>query len=954
MDRWRKLWAGWRGAVIVIATGVLLAGLYLKYEQRSLELHHYDQREMVNASLLAIMERLESSLNNRLFLTHSIESYVHARGDITADEFIHLAESLLHSLGNNDLRSMQIARGTTIEHVYPVEGNEGVLGLDLLSLPGQVEALRRTIAEKRMVLAGPLELVQGGKAVVARKPIFVDNGETQGYWGLATVIVNWETLLRESGIANNAELKIALRGGDGLGYDGTIFFGSEEVFSSMPVMLPVTVPGGDWILAATPVAGWPTALPNQGKLRAVAALIIMVVLLSIWLLTRYPLILREQVRRATCELENARDALERRVEERTAELVESEQRMRRLISALPFPVAVTTEEGGKYLYANEPAAELFEDTLEDQGQHALNYYEVPEQRQHVLDLLRRDGKVLGFEVALKSRKGKRFWALLSAVPIVYDHRQALLVAITDITERKQMEMALAESEHNLRTIFDSVQTPMAIARRSDGVLLRVNAASKRLSGITDEHLGTFKAHDIYCSSSDREKLVQQLDRYGSVQDMEVCMRSLTGEERTMLLSAIYIDYENEPCILSSHTEITQRKRVELALQKANREAEQAMRSKNEFLATMSHEIRTPLNGVLTMLRLLSHTELTQEQQEYVAAINYSGESLLTILNDVLDLSKLEAGKLELEESDFDLRRLLEDMVRLMQAGSEKSQVHMHLSFDTRIPSQLCGDPIRLRQILLNLLGNAIKFTEVGEVELKASYRYESGGRVSVEFCVRDTGIGIPKEVQGRVFESFTQADSSVTRQYGGTGLGLAICRRMVELMGGKIGVVSEEGKGSEFCFSLAFARAKGMDNKALPSAGVDADGLPPLKVLLVEDDAINRRAGSVLLRHEGAQVVAAADGYEALERFRDGDFDVVLMDIRMPGMDGLETTRRLRALEGGAEVPVFALTADATQDNVERCLEIGMSAVITKPFHIDRLREALASLHGGGVRGTVA
>ncbi len=924
--------------IVLPAVAMVLFLAWSKYEQQGYERYHKEERSVVFREITEIMEAMESTLNLHLFIPLSIKTFVAARGEINQEEFNAFAKSLWASSGGG-LRSIQIAVGTRVRYLYPLQGNEAVLNLDLLTIEGQSETIRRTIEQRNMVAAGPYDLVQGGRGLIVRQPLHY-SGE---YWGLATIIIDWDKVLDKVGLGLDRGLDLVLLKNDDSEGDEQVIFGDRRVMQHEPVTLPVTVPGSDWILAAIPHGGWPDRGSHLRAERSGFFLLSLSLLVLMVLAMAYPRVLERRIAEATHELEEGHALLEQRVAERTLALAESEERMRRLFDSLPFPLIVTALDDGAVLYANDSIIELFDEEKEYKGQVAVDYYCNPDDRRRLLEALQRDGVVRNFEVQLRSGKGKPFWSLMAAVRIEYDGRDAILASHNDISERRAIEQAHIASEKNLRTIFDSVPTPMAITRNSDGKLMRINRAGMELSGLSGVKLDDFRAEDFYCDPEDRHRLFRLLQVHGSISEFEICMQNLQGERYTFLMSATLIDYDNESCLLSSYAEITERKKMELALQQANQEAMQAIKVKNEFLATMSHEIRTPLNGALSMVKLLGQTELDEQQREYLKAIDFSAESLLQILSDVLDLSKLEAGKLELEQADFNLQKMVDEMVALMRLQHAKQGVSLNVTVDRRIPAWLRGDATRLRQVLFNLLGNALKFTECGEVEIRAEFLHERNNRIGIEFAVSDTGIGIAEEVQARLFGDFTQADSSVARRFGGSGLGLAICRRMVELMGGKIGVQSELGKGSRFWFTVEMQRAAGQE------ASVDHRPVQfsarGLHVLLVEDDEINRIAGSGLLRQQGCEVTTAADGYEALERFRDGVFDVVLMDVRMPGMDGLETTTKLRQLQpNGAGVPVIALTADVTQENIERCRAVGMQEVVSKPINMDRLREVLAEV----------
>lgn len=369
-------------------------------------------------------------------------------------------------------------------------------------------------------------------------------------------------------------------------------------------------------------------------------------------------------------------------------------------------------------------------------------------------------------------------------------------------------------------------------------------------------------------------------------------------------------------------------------------AERTARLKSSFLAIMSHEIRTPLNGMLGMLELLRNSRLETPQRDYVETLHYAGQALLAILNDVLDYSRIESGQIAFEQTDFDLRRLLESLITLMSARAGEKGLALELELDDAVPARLRGDPARLRQVLLNLLGNAIKFTTRGGVVLRVRPAEAGAGGIRLHFEVADTGPGIAPDRQAQLFRDYVQAEASITRRYGGSGLGLAICRRLVEGQGGQIGVESQPGHGATFWFELPFQPAA----EARPAQEASQPALRPLRVLLVDDVELNREVAVGLLRLDGHRVVEAENGRQALRLLDEQEFDLVLMDLRMPDLDGVEATRRIRTLSDPlkAAVPVIGLTASVEPAEVDRCLDAGMNRVLRKPVTLDALRQALA------------
>jgi len=396
--------------------------------------------------------------------------------------------------------------------------------------------------------------------------------------------------------------------------------------------------------------------------------------------------------------------------------------------------------------------------------------------------------------------------------------------------------------------------------------------------------------------------------------------------------------------VKNHLEL-KRSREELV--KAKDDAENALKYKSEFLANMSHEIRTPINGIIGMSEFLAQTQLAPRQEEFVRIIRSSANSLLNLINDILDFSKLEAGRVELEQIDFDLKEMIIDTVKSIEFKANEKNLWVKYEIDPELPHAANGDPTRIRQIMLNLISNAIKFTNNGGITIKTTLLSRSKNFDKIRFDIIDTGIGISEEGRRKLFKSFSQVDASTTRTYGGTGLGLAISKSLAEMMGGEINVDSEPGKGSDFWFSAMLKKSSSDSIKNKPSneiINLTADSIK-LKILLAEDNIVNQKVASIHLQTLGHEVEIAKNGKIAVEMFENKNYDIIFMDVQMPEMDGFEATQAIRNIEknsGKAEkIPIIAMTANAMQGDKEKCLEAGMDDYISKPFTATSLLKIL-------------
>jgi len=506
---------------------------------------------------------------------------------------------------------------------------------------------------------------------------------------------------------------------------------------------------------------------------------------------------------------------------------------------------------------------------------------------------------------------------------------------------------LHQASEEYRRIFESAHDPILVFAPEDERVLQVNRRACEVYGYSREEFLRMSLIEISEDVPRGQQVLETLHE-GVYYNFESVQYRKDGSRMFLEINASLIEYEGRPAILSINRDVTERRRAE-ELRLAKEAAERADLAKTEFLANMSHEIRTPLAGVIGLADLLLKSGLEGRQRDYASLVQSAGESLLRLIDDILDFSKIEAGKLVLEQTPFELRALMREICDLLRFRAQEKGISLGLTVADAVPDWVNGDPARLRQVLLNLIGNAVKFTAEGRVDLEVIHEDVSGVDLAV-FRVRDTGIGISPEERDRIFWPFSQADSSTSRRFGGTGLGLAISRRIVEQMGGEIGFESTPGEGSVFWFRLPLAAT------APPAdPGLHVIAQPPQpgrrrRILVAEDHPINQLVAVRQLEAFGYEVTAVSNGREALAVLEESTYDLILMDCQMPEMDGYETARRLRSRTAGGlpRLPIVALTAHALKEDLDRCLEAGMDDYITKPFHPDTLRRTVERWLSGG------
>ncbi len=834
-----------------------------------------------------------------------------------------------------------IAPNNHITYIYPLAGNEKALGLRYEEIPSQWPMVEHTIKEQQAHLAGPLQLVEGTSALIYLNPVFLKDGS---YWGMISKVFNTNDFLDfiqfEKGVP---ELKVALRNNEGegaIGNSGT-FYGDDRLFNGKGVRLNIVVPSGHWELIVKPIDLLPEALLSY---------YFVAIMLSILLTALFYQIL--------CYTKQAR------VNKQIKEALRSSMfSLQSVLNSIPAEMAILNHQG-VIIACNEawlryainkpkllgfpvlgaPVGTHFVEICKEADSGFMMEEQDKEFRQDcgICGVL--EGKLIRFNKEYKrDDDGVMSWYKIEATPIGDNKDNGVILMHSDISRRKQNEEDLRLSNSMKRAVLKS--SPCAIMSVGpSGYFEDHNPSTLTMFGCSKDELASKdttwldllipkRLHEDdcmklihYADNAEDSSVNQPVESIGLRQD---------GQEFPIELTITPIHTEENNFYSLFIRDLTTFKQAEAALQQGLLEAEQANTVKSQFLAMMSHEIRTPLNAILGIQDLLVNTPLNEQQTEYVSIAAQAGTLLLRLVNDILDLTKVESGKLDLEKLDFDAVPMVEVCMQLLAIKAQEKSLALHTIIEPDLNTWIKGDPYRFRQLILNLVSNAIKFTAQGSVTVKLSKASQTDDDCALLVEVIDTGIGIPEDLQAGLFEVFVQVDPSDTRKYGGSGLGLAISKRLVRLWGGQIGIDSTPSVGSRFWFTVG-ATVLAPEQPLLPTIKQDDSNRPNTfiaRVLLVEDSLINQAVLAAMLRSAGHHVDLADCGAKGIEAASEKVYDIILMDVSMPDMSGMEATAIIRQLGGAAaKVPIIAITAHALAGYEAMCLAAGMNGYTTKPI----------------------
>lgn len=791
---------------------LFVVGIAFAYAERQNQIiNDQELRAEVQAEVGLIRSHLEGKLTADVQLIKGLVGALMAEQLMTQETFNEVAS---YAAGDrHEILNIAIAPDLVVTMVYPYERNKAVLGLDYNKNEAQREAVMRMRDSGEIVLAGPVNLVQGGTGFIIRYPVFAGEGADRRFWGMVAAVIDADALYAEAGLAaEDLPIEIALSGRDGTGHQGGVFYGDQNIHDHDPIVTDVFLPTGTWELAAIPRGGWPKQPGNLLELR--------LVLLAAGILIIVPTFM-------ACRLSAVRRATINTLRKRETELERNQAELEQLSTV----------------------AQNASDSIVLSG---------PDQR--IFWVNEAFSRMTGYTV--DEAVGKRPGELLNGPE-------------TDPATIREISEHISRGERLHREILNYTK-----------------------SGKT-----------IWVDTN----LVPVLDEDGEINMVIGIERDVTSQKQNA---------------------------AELAVAKVA--AEQADRTKTEFLANMSHEIRTPMNGIIGMADLLSETELHEDQEQYVQIIRTSSKALLKIINDILDLTRMESGKLSLEPVDFDLESCIENAVDILRPVASEKGLDLTVNYASGLPRTVRADDGRLRQILVNLVGNAVKFTASGRVDVRVLCASTNPYRLTID--VQDTGIGMTSAQLHNIFDRFSQADAATTRSFGGTGLGLTISRLLAKQMDGDITVYSDPGRGS--CFSLHIQCQAPL---GLPGH-IDADEAPDLdliygcKVLLAEDNRTNRLLIRKYLSDLSVDLIEASNGQEAVELCAHHRPDLILMDMSMPEMDGLTATRLIRMPQNPHQPPIVALTANAFASDREACLAAGMNGFLSKPINKRELLHGMAGV----------